>query len=609
MNATTGAVLARLDLGAGADLHQQIPRGLALRSDGSGAPQTAYVLNTLENSISVVDVTNPAAPSITAEVPIWGDKTPDAVRRGRIAFSNAFASDTGSFSCESCHPDGNMDQLLWRIGGACFFGACTGDDEPRTTMPVRGLKNTIPLHWDGTLGDPFGGSNGAVGDGGAGGTDCVLGDADGDHDCFLDLVLGSLSGVMCDQSLPGGCPPGGHGLLSAAEQDDMATFLASVSYPPARSRRMNDSLSTSAVAGFSDFFVDHGDQIPLITLADPATCADSTAGCHVLPLLAGTNSSTLEGFDVPTMRGMTDRFVQFSIAPTAPEEILADVNDGVTITIAGFPIGITVPPLEPSIAWDPNIGFRESTTFGAAFAIFTPVYNTRPIDIFQMFEESSTGYSGSLGRQVTLNTTTTNGGALAATEATMNALEAADARGVVNLRATGLRSGAPVTLSFDAGAYKVTSTTSLTHAQLIAEAQAGTTLVTLTGALRKSHGGADGAQPLLALPTSIPLPGANQDPGIPNLTAASPANPNAFTVVGTDVRSNATVFVDGQPAAGATLTCSAGVSGNFCVNGNVSIDLLTKPATGVHVIQVLNDSGQLSNEMPLCVGSLANCQL
>ena len=55
-------------------------------------------------------------------------------------------------------------------------------------MPIRGLKNTLPLHWDGTLGDPFGGGNGAVGLGGAGGTDCSLGDADGDHDCFLDLV-------------------------------------------------------------------------------------------------------------------------------------------------------------------------------------------------------------------------------------------------------------------------------------------------------------------------------------------------------------------------------------------------------------------------------------
>jgi hypothetical protein len=593
MNATTGAVLARLDLGAGADLHQQIPRGLALRSDGSGAPQTAYVLNTLENSISVVDVTNPAAPSVTAEIPIYGDQTPDAVRRGRIAFSNAFASDTGSFSCESCHPDGNTDQLLWRIGGQCFFGGCSNDDEPRTTMPVRGLKNTIPLHWDGTLGDPFGGGNGAVGFGGSGGTDCVLGDADGDHDCFLDLVLGSLSGVMCDQSLPGGCPPGGHGLLSAAEQDDMATFLASVSYPPARSRRMDDALSATGLAGFSDFFIDHGGAV-----GNPQTCADDDAGCHVLPLTAGTNSSTLNGFDVPTMRGLTDRFVQFSLGVTSAEELMVQANAGFTLTIQGFTF--TSAPLEPSIQWVPANGMSEGTTFGVAFGVFEPVYGVRPLRIFQMAEEASTGYSGSLARQVTLNSTTTNGGALAATEAIVSRLETADTRGLVNLRGTGLRSGAPVVLSYTGGAYKISSSTSISHAQLIAEAQAGTTLVTLTGALRKHHGSADAPQPLL----DVGISATNNDPPVPWLDQGSPANPVPFTITGTDVRSDATLFLDGAPAAGATLTCLSGVTGSFCTNGpnNVSIDLASKPAFGLHVLQVLNDSGPLSNELPVCVG-------
>ena len=75
-----------------------------------------------------------------------------ARRLGRIAFNDANASDTGTFACASCHPDGMNDQLLWRIGGACFFGACTGDDEIRSTMPVRGLRNTLPLHWEGRLG-------------------------------------------------------------------------------------------------------------------------------------------------------------------------------------------------------------------------------------------------------------------------------------------------------------------------------------------------------------------------------------------------------------------------------------------------------------------------
>ena len=46
------------------------------------------------------------------------------------------------------------------------------------------------------------------------------------------------------------------------------------------------------------------------------------SGCHALPLTADTNSTSLGGFDVPTMRGMTDRWLQFSIGITNAEEAL-----------------------------------------------------------------------------------------------------------------------------------------------------------------------------------------------------------------------------------------------------------------------------------------------
>jgi YVTN family beta-propeller protein len=591
----TGAVQDILDLGSGADAGQQIPRGVALLSDGSGAPQTAYVLNTLENTVSVVDVSNPAALSETTEIPVGSDKTPDAVRRGRIAFNNAFASDTGTFSCASCHPDGNTDQLLWRIGGACTFGGCTGDDEPRTTMPVRGLRNTLPLHWDGTLGDPFGGGNGEVGSGGAGGTDCALGDADGDHDCFVDLVLASLSGVMCDQT--GACPPGGN-QLSAQERDDMAFFLASVSYPPARSRRPDDGLTAGAVAGFSDFFTDQGG-----AANDPNTCADSDAGCHELPLTGGTNSATLNGFDIPTMRGMTDRFIQFSIGPTGTEEIL-------TLANAGFNFLIVADPLEPSIQWDPNVGYREETTFGAAFLLFQPAYNVRPLDIFQMFEEASTGFSGATGRQVTLNTATTGGGALADTEAILDQLELADQRGLVNLRARGRRDTgggfANVLLSYRAGTgdYRnQNDTLTLTRADLIAEAQAGTLVATLTGALPRNFGSEDYRQPLLA--PDGPGAGPTGDPGLP----MDPGPGAPMDLTGIDVRSDAQILVDGVPAGG-TIACLAGGSFTpYCDSQLVRITLDATPSgNGLHVVQIQNPSAPQSNELPVCVGAAGGCQ-
>ncbi|MCZ6783718.1 MAG: hypothetical protein O7G30_10470, partial [Proteobacteria bacterium] len=612
MNASTGAVLDILDLGTGPDAGLQNPRGLALASDGAGAPETAYVLNTLENTVSVIDVSDPSSLSEVTKIPVGSDPTPDAVRLGRNAFNNAFASTSGTFSCGSCHPDGNTDQLLWRIGGACSFGACNGHDEARTTMPIRGLKNTLPLHWDGSLGDPFGGGNGSVGFGGAGGTDCTLGDADGDHDCFLDLVDASLSGVMCDPDAvanPAGCPSGGNE-LSAQEIDDMAIFLANVSYPPARMRSMNDVVSASALDGFRDFFMDQGDSSVLGGGNDPDTCADSTAGCHDLPLGAGTNSSTLNGFDAPTMRGMTDRFIHFSLGITTTEEILVLANAGADFSF--FIPGLILPPLEPAIQWDPNEGFEEITSFGAAFMLFELVYGTRPIDTFQMFEEASTGFSGSQGRQVTLNLTTTTGGNLADTETLMSALELADQSGFVNVRAVGRRNGGLTTLSYLGGpaVYLGNNNLQLTHAQMVAEAQAGTSVMTLTGHLRKNVGLATHPMPLLAqLGTGS---GTTGDPPLPRISANGSADPPAFTVTGIDVRSDALLLLDGVFVAG-TLTCAEGVVGFFCDDGNsdgdieIDIDLDSRPSAGTYLLQVQNRGALLSNELPFCVGNTNDC--
>ncbi len=575
MNTATMAITDVLDLGSGASAGQQIPRGVALQSDGTGAPQTAWVLNTLDNTVAEIDVSNPANLQLVGTTPVGSDPTPPEVRRGRIAFNNAFASDTGTFSCASCHPDGNTDQLLWRIGGNC--AACSSD-EPRSTMPVRGLKNTLPLHWDGTLGDPFGGGNGDVGPGGNGGTDCTLGDADDDHDCFVDLGNASLSGVMCDQT--GACPPGGN-QLSAGEIDDMAFFLASISYPPARSRSADDLVDSSGMDGFRDFFTDQGGLGGALS-----TCADAAAGCHALPLGTSTNSPVVGGFDAPTMRGMTDRFIHFSNGITSTQEFI-----------------------EGQTSWTPADGFDEEMAFAATFpSLFTLAYGVTNTGIFQMFEQASTGYSGALGRQVTLDSTTTTGAALAATEAIVDALEVADENGLVNQRAVGVRDAgsglAPITLSYRGNAgnfvYK-RNALELTHAQLIAEAQAGTAIVTLTGALRQNHGTDAAPQPLLATNGTGAGPTGN-----PPLPVISGADPPAFNVSGTDVRVDAAIFVDGVPVTGS-LSCTVSSDPDFCQDGVVSIDLDSNPGNGLRLLQVLNPSGPLSNEMPICFGNAGNC--
>jgi YVTN family beta-propeller protein len=586
---SAGTVLARVDVGS-------IPKGVALRSvAGTGAPQTAYVLNSLGNTVSVVDVTAPTAPAITATVGVGNDLTPTAVRLGAIAFNNAFASHTGTFSCGSCHPDGNTDQLLWRIGGECFLSGCVADeDEPRTTMPVRGLRDSLPLHWDGTLGDPFGGSDGAVGNGGSVPASCTETDP---HGCFRDLVDASLRGVMCEQvdldndnnvreceDGPAGLP----GLLTNQERDDMATFLERVSYPPARSRRLDDAVSASARTGFEDFFMDQGGSLG----SQPDTCADSDAGCHELPLGTGTNSETLNGFDVPTMRGMTDRFLQFSIGPTNAEEILVVANGG----FSGIPLGID--PLESSIQWDPAVGFREITTFGAAFGIFQPVYNMRPLDIFQMFEEASTGHSGATGRQVTLNTRTTGVSLLAATEALLEKLEDADARGVVNLRGSGLRNGNATTISYlqATDEYQVGGA-KLTRAAVLGEAQTGVLLATLTAHLR-SGVSEDTEQPLIA-PVDANCgtgTGPTGDPALP--TSASFALESKY-VAATDA-----VFLDGQPLAGASITVTSTGATPDCpgdmLPDQITVDL-GAPGSGTHLVQIRRANGLLSNEVPVAI--------
>jgi hypothetical protein len=579
--------LDRIDVGA-------IPKGIAFLP-GAGSAGTAFVLNTLDNTVSEVTVAANGTLTLQGSVTVGNDPTPDAVRRGNIAFNNAFASTSGNHSCGSCHPDGNTDQLLWRIGGACEDIGCDPGDEPRSTMPIRGLANTVPLHWDGTLGDPFGGGNGAVGLGGNGGTHCTIGDADGEHDCFLDLVAGSLSGVMCDQS--GSCPNTG---LTAQDEDDMATFLARVAYPPARSRRMDDTLSngsspadlsgiaTSAQQGFSDFFTN------VNSGGNPRTCADANGGCHALPLLTATNSATLAGFDSPTMRGLTDRFLQFSMGPTSALGIME---------FAAAPLGgIGVSPMETELAWFGPNGFREVTTFGSAFIIFEPTYGVRPPDLWQMVEEASTGTSGALGRQVTLNSTTA---VLTETQDLLDELEAADARGVVNLRGHGLRSGSKVTISYDANnnRYLVgAGSVKLTPAAFLAETQAGTTLATLTAQL--PSGSTDAVQPLLST-VGNPGNGVIDDPPLPQLASGHPP----FDTTGTNVSSSATVLVDGQPVS-ATLTCSNGITGGFCNDGDVEIDLDARPTPdGLHLVQVQNPAGLLSNELPICVASNGNISL
>ena len=90
---------------------------------------------------------------------LWTIPRHPTFKRGRIAFNTAKASSTQTFSCASCHPDGHTDQLLWVLKTPIVTGG--NQIMPRSTMTVRGLRDTAPFHWDGIPGDPYGGMNSA----------------------------------------------------------------------------------------------------------------------------------------------------------------------------------------------------------------------------------------------------------------------------------------------------------------------------------------------------------------------------------------------------------------------------------------------------------------
>jgi YVTN family beta-propeller protein len=574
IDTATMAVVSTLDVGA-------IPRGIAFRST-AGAGGTAYVLNSVASTLSVVAVGENRSLTPQGAV-LLPDRTPADVRLGRIAFESAAGSSSGTFACASCHPDGNVDQLLWVIGAECALGGCD-QEEQRATMPVRGLGRTVPLHWDGTLGDPVGGPNGEVGPAGSAPANCTL-DGGDEQSCFRQLVDAAQGGVMCDQS--DGCAGGGE--LAPTDRENMARFLQRVGYPPARSRRISDSVTLAARRGFADFFMDQGGNGG----GTAETCADTTGGCHALPLGVSTNSPAVGGFEAPTMRGMTDRFLHFSGGFTNAQEVLD--------TVAGLSQFGVIP-------WSPANGLDERVVFSAGFVAFQPAYNVFPDDMFQMFEEASAGHSGALGRQVSLTTATTNGARQAATESLLLALEAADDRGGVNLRGWGLRAGAPVTVSFSSGQWDVGPSDTLSHAAFFAEAQTGQLVITVTAQLPPNVGSDASRPPLLF--TAGAGTGATGDPPLP-VIPTSPTNPNAITLGALDVLAAPRVLVDGANVA-ATVACVGGAGFDpWCsaLEGEtLSVDLAALPATGTRLLQVQNPNGSLSPELPICIGAVTGCR-
>ena len=530
----SGEVLGRTDVGA-------VPRGIALESMGDGQTSHAWVFNAVANTVSLVDVADPSALSVVAEVRLE-DPTDADVKRGRIAFNTAAASTTGTYSCASCHPDGHTDQLLWVLNTPVV----TGGDQimPRSTMPVRGLRDTEPYHWDGIPGDPYGGNNSAnirknVE------PNSRLGDPESSARHLIDGGLANTMMRVGDASVNDEGKPGN---LSASERDAMAKFILSVTYPPAPRRAYTNVVSRRAREGFELFHV-KGDVER--DKPRPNVCGN----CHRMPFLVSTNTPGT-GMDAPTWRGAYDRWL---ILPQGRLNIIGfDFFE--RIARRGTP---------ERRVWQMSWGSRRR---------FNPVWD--------MVLENSTGFSGAFARQVTLSRKSMDA---SLTADLLDALERSASEGAVVLQGRGVLladgKGTPLTLQFDpqtgGGVYVSLDdpSQSWTSARLRSLAMANEFLGTLTAGLAHE---VDFDHPQPALWTLGAIESQRGRQQFPVVRAGQ----MALVVSGRHVHEDAGVFVDGRRVAGTVQLDET----------TVSIELAKLPTTGMHLLQLQNPGGLFSND-------------
>ncbi|MBC8352814.1 MAG: ankyrin repeat domain-containing protein [Planctomycetes bacterium] len=551
VDAVSGEVLGRIAVGA-------VPRGIALENSENGKPSQAWVLNAVANTVSLVDLSDAADPQIVGFVPLE-DPTHRQVKLGRTWFNDADTSTTGTFSCASCHPDGHTDQLLWVIKTPIV----TGGDQimPRSTMPIRGLRDTAPFHWDGIPGDPYGGNNSAN----IHGSDPPNSSIDDPESTTRNVIDGGLAATMLLDGDKTVNDEGKSGALSAAERDDMATFLLSVPYPPAQRRAYDNVVSNRAEQGFELFHIKgHLDGKPA-----PNVCGN----CHRMPFLVSTNTPGT-GMDAPTWRGAYDRFL---ILPQGRLNII-DFDFYRRIAEEGIPERKMW-----QFSWQ---GQRR----------FDPIWD--------MVLEGSTGFSGSFGRQVTLNESSAKD---ELTGDLLSALEQSAGEGAIVLEGEGVfldeGSSDRVALQFDGNDYVAREPTALAaggrggpaasavgSGDRVQHVFSRTELVALandskfSGTFTGRHGvKADVDHPQPAIWTLSPLERQSGRQEFPILYDGN----NSMTISGRHIHEDANVFVDGRRVSGSV---------SLEDGEKLVINLSSLPSVGMHLLQIQNPNGMFSND-------------
>ena len=526
VDAKSGKVLGRVGVGA-------VPRGIALDDR-----DRAWVFNAVANTVSKVDVSDPAALRV-AETITLEDPTHPVFKRGRIAFNTALASTTETFSCASCHPDGHTDQLLWVLETPIVTGA--DQIMPRSTMPVRGLRDTEPYHWDGIPGDPYGGNNSAK----------VFGHSPPNSErgnpvaATRFLVDGSLATTMAMVGDKTKNDEGKAGLLSKAERDDLAKFLLNIPFPPAQRRPYTNTVSKRASDGFELFHIKGNHE----GRPQPNVCGD----CHRMPFLVSTNTPG-SGMDAPTWRGAYDRFL---ILPQGRLNII-DFDFYRRIAERGIPE-------------------REMWRFSwRSKPRFDPVWD--------MVLQGSTGFSGAFARQVTIDATTVD--EHRSTDL-LDALETSAGEGAIVLEVDGVfldeePEPRAAKLQFANGRYVPHdgSGQPLTRKELDDLARGGRFVGTFTGRHGK-HADYDSPQPALWTLSSLHAQSGRQ------IFPVLHGEQRTMQLNGRHVRSGANVVVDGRRVGGSV---------RLGDGERVEVRLDHLPPVGMHLLQVQNPEGLFSND-------------
>lgn len=112
------------------------PRGIVVSPDS----KTAYVVNALDDSVTVIDIEKRQA---SKRIDLGGPKEISKTRKGEKLFHSANIAFHRQFSCHSCHPDGHVDGITYDIEPDGI------GSNPVDNRTLRGILDTAPFKWTG----------------------------------------------------------------------------------------------------------------------------------------------------------------------------------------------------------------------------------------------------------------------------------------------------------------------------------------------------------------------------------------------------------------------------------------------------------------------------